>query len=177
MSVFMALSTVLHSINSPDSSPLSPSARPVLFLPYWSFQLYISLWKSPSAPSPRGLTFTWWERYGSCRWHKPTELAHSFLFCSCVCSCLYGPFNCILFHKFSRQLSVFSLCSSGLISALLVLSTMYLFYESLPQPWYNPLWLTGLQSTRWLTNQLSLKHPGHAEALPSTPVLFLWGML
>ena len=35
--------------------------------------------------------------------HKPTELAHSFLFCSCVCFYLCGPFNCILFHKFSRQ--------------------------------------------------------------------------
>ena len=26
---------------------------------------------------------------------------HSFLFCSGVCFCLYGPFNCISFHKFS----------------------------------------------------------------------------
>ena len=58
---------------------------------------------------------------------KPTELAHSFLFCSCVCFCLYGPFDCISFHKFSQQLPAFSLCSFGLISALLVLSTMYLF--------------------------------------------------
>ena len=41
--------------------------------------------------------------------------------------CLYDPFNCISFHKFSRQLSVSSLCSSGLISALLVLSTIFLF--------------------------------------------------
>ena len=34
-----------------------------------------------------------------------------------------------VFHsiKFSSQLSVFSLCSSGLVSALLVLSTLYLF--------------------------------------------------
>ena len=39
--------------------------------------------------------------------------------------CLHGPFNCISFHKFSRQLSVLSLCSSGLISALLVLSTVF----------------------------------------------------
>ena len=39
---------------------------------------------------------------------------------------LYGPFNCIPFHKFSRQLSASSLCSSGLISALLVLSTIYI---------------------------------------------------
>ena len=36
-----------------------------------------------------------------------------FLFCSCVCFCLYSPFNCISFSKFSRQLSAFLLCSSG----------------------------------------------------------------
>ena len=47
--VFMALSNVLHSINSPDNSPFSHSVLVVLALPYWSFQLYISLWKSPSA--------------------------------------------------------------------------------------------------------------------------------
>ena len=29
--------------------------------------------------------------------YKPTELAHSFLFCSCVDFCLYGPFN--YFHS------------------------------------------------------------------------------
>ena len=34
----MALSTVFHSINSPDNSPFSHSVLPVLFLPYWSFQ-------------------------------------------------------------------------------------------------------------------------------------------
>ena len=65
-----------------------------------------------------------------CLWHKPTELARSFIFCSCVCFCLYGPFYCISFHNFSRQLSsAFSLCSSGLISALLVRSTAYLFMK------------------------------------------------
>ena len=41
--VFMALSTVLHSINSPDNSLLSHSVFPVLFLSYGSFQLCISL--------------------------------------------------------------------------------------------------------------------------------------
>ena len=56
----------------------------------------------------RGLTFTWWRCYSLCLWHKPTELAHSFWFCSCICFCLHGPFNCISFHKFSGQLSVFS---------------------------------------------------------------------
>ena len=42
ISVYMALSTVFHSINSPDNSPLSHSVLPVLFLPYWYFKLYIS---------------------------------------------------------------------------------------------------------------------------------------
>ena len=47
------------------------------------------------------------------------------LVCSCVCVSLYGPFNCISFYEFFRQLSIFSLCCSGLLSALLVLSTLY----------------------------------------------------
>ena len=76
-----------------------------------------------------GPAFMWYGCYGLCQGHKATELAHSFLFCSCVYFCFYGPFNCISFHKFSQQLSVFSLCSSGLISALLVLSTIYLFMK------------------------------------------------
>ena len=74
-----------------------------------------------------------------CQRHKPAELAHSFLFCSCV------YFNRISFQKFSRQLSAFSPCSSDLNSALLVLSTVYLFM-SLSQPWYNPLWLIGFKT-------------------------------
>ena len=72
---------------------------------------------------------TWWWCYGLCLWHKPAELTHSFLFCSCVYFCLYGPFSCISFHKFSRQLSAFSICSSGLIFASLVLSTIILFLK------------------------------------------------
>ena len=48
--VFMALSTVFHSINFPNNSSLSHSVLPVIFLSYWSFQLYIYfVWKSPSA--------------------------------------------------------------------------------------------------------------------------------
>ena len=70
------------------------------------------------------------------------ELSHSFLFCSCVCFCLYGPFNCISFQKFSRQLSASSLCSSCLISALSVLSTVYLFMKVS----CSPSWLTGLKT-------------------------------
>ena len=64
------------------------------------------------------------------------EFAHSFLFCSCVCFCLYGPFSCISFHKSSRQFSAFTLCSSRLISALLffVFFNYISLYESLPSP-------------------------------------------
>ena len=57
---------------------------------------------------PHGLTFTWWGCCSLCFWHKPTELAHSFLFCSCAYFCL--SFNCISFHKFSR------LCLTGPLS-------------------------------------------------------------
>ena len=44
-SVFMALSTVFHFINYPDNSLLSHSVLlpDFFFLPYWSFQLYMSL--------------------------------------------------------------------------------------------------------------------------------------
>ena len=34
MSVLIALSTVFHSVNSPDNPPLSHSVLPVFFLPY-----------------------------------------------------------------------------------------------------------------------------------------------
>ena len=44
--VFMALSTVFYSINSPPNSPPSHAVFPVLFLPYCTFQLYISSRKS-----------------------------------------------------------------------------------------------------------------------------------
>ena len=68
--------------------------------------------------------------------HKPTELAYSFLFCSCVYFSVYGPFTCIivlllvllLFHSMnSPDNSPFS--DSGLISALMVLSTIYLLMK------------------------------------------------
>ena len=59
--------------------------------------------------------------------NQPSLLTFLILFLCLFC--LYGPFSYILFHKFSRQLSAFSLCSSGLISAVLVLSTIYLFVK------------------------------------------------
>ena len=45
VSVFIALSTAFHSVNSPDNSPFSHPVLSVLFLPYWFFQLHISLGK------------------------------------------------------------------------------------------------------------------------------------
>ena len=49
VSVFMALSTVFHSINSPDNSPLSHSVLPVVFLPFGPFN-DISLYESLLQP-------------------------------------------------------------------------------------------------------------------------------
>ena len=43
LSVFIALSTVFYSLNSPDDSLFSHSVLPALSLPHWSFQLYIPL--------------------------------------------------------------------------------------------------------------------------------------
>ena len=43
VSVFMAFSTLFHSINSPDNSLVSHPVLPALFLLYSSVQLYISL--------------------------------------------------------------------------------------------------------------------------------------
>ena len=74
------------------------------------------------------------------------ELAHSFLFCFCVCFCLYVPFNCISFHKFSRQLSVFLLIFRSYLCLIGPFNYMCL-YESLHQPWYNSLCSTGLKTT------------------------------
>ena len=50
ISVFMDLSTVFHSINSPDSFPFSHSVLPVLSLSYWSFQLHVSFMKVSFSP-------------------------------------------------------------------------------------------------------------------------------
>ena len=78
---------------------------------------------------------------------------HSFLSHSCVCFCLYGPFNCISFHQFSRQLFAFSLRSSGLILP-------YWFFQLYVSLWVSLIpdiilcgWL-GLKHQ--LTNSLSL---------------------
>ena len=88
----------------------------------------------------------------------PTPFFLLVFLCSVLVSVFgfYGPFSCISFHKFSRQLSTFSLCSSGLIShALLVLSTMYLLIKVSLSPDIILLWLIGLKATNYLTNYSS----------------------
>ena len=87
-------------------------------------------------------------------WHKPTKLAHSFLSCSGVYFCPHGLFNYISLHKFFRQPSAFSLCSSGLNFALLVLSAIYLFRKV---SFSSDIILHGWQGLKHqLTNQLTL---------------------
>ena len=61
--------------------------------------------------------------------HKPTELAHSFSFCSCVSFCLYGPFKCISLHKFSRQTLRFLTLFFRSYFCLIFLSAIYLFLK------------------------------------------------
>ena len=73
------------------------------------FAPFVILWTD--AVLLRFLRCRFWQVCGDC-----TSVYHARD--PCVYFCLYGPFNCISFHQFSRWLSAFSLCSSGLISAL-----------------------------------------------------------
>ena len=66
-----------------------------------------------------------------------------FLFCSCVYFCLYCLFKCTSFHKFSRQLSAFSFCSSSPQVHLHVVRMLRFMSDvnqpSLPTPFYYVL--------------------------------------
>ena len=87
----------------------------------WSFFFFIFFFSSSSGSPSRGGGNGLSPRY------NPTELAHSFLFCSCVCFCLMALST--VFHSINapENFPALSLCSAGLISALLVISTIYLF--------------------------------------------------
>ena len=50
-------------------------------------------------------------------------------FCSCVCFCLYGPFNCISFEKIIPTTLLFFSLFFWSFSAFLVVSTIYLFVK------------------------------------------------
>ena len=57
------------------------------------------------------------------------------LFFTRVCFCLYGPFNCILFRKFFRQLRFLTLVFWSYFCLIGPFNYISL-YESLPQPWW-----------------------------------------
>ena len=108
-----------HNINHASQASCA-SGRPKSIVHILPLIQNHSAFSSPPPPSPRAHLHV-----VGMLVNEPTEPALSFLFCSCVCFCLRVPFNCISFHKFSQQLSALSLCSPSLISALLVLSTIY----------------------------------------------------
>ena len=89
---------------------------------------------------PHGpITCTWWRRYGLCQRHKPTwDYPLLFLFCSCVCFCLYDPFNLYFIPQI--------LPTTLRVLPVLILPYWFFQLKGLPQPWYNPLWLTGLKA-------------------------------
>ena len=85
---------------------------------------FMSLSNKPPCILLRGLSFMWWGCCGLC---KPTELAHSVLLFLCLFMSIIMALSTV-FHSINSpwQLSAFSLCSSRLISTLLVLSTVYI---------------------------------------------------
>ena len=90
------------------------------------------------------------------------------LSCSCIRVCLYGPFNCILFHNspgnspLSHSVLLILLCLIGPFNYISL-------YESLPQPWVNPLWLTGLKAP---TNKLSVPRLPSWSTLQESLLMF-----
>ena len=94
------------------------------------FYKNICYFRFPPDSSLHGLTFLWWGCYGFCLRHKLSKLAHFFkksvlvsVFVSMALSTVFHSIN-------SPDISSLShCCSSGLISALLVLSTKYSFMK------------------------------------------------
>ena len=97
--------------------------------------------------SPFGLTFTWWGCYGLCPRHKPTELAHSFYSVLIFVSVSAFVALSTVFHSINSPDN--SPLSHSVLLVLLCLIGPFNYislYESLCQPWYNPLWLTWLKA-------------------------------
>ena len=64
-----------------QKSQCKPNMFNMSFVAHYSLQ---HLWNYRGT-RPHGLTFTWCGCCSLCLWHKPAELAHSFLFCSFLC--------------------------------------------------------------------------------------------
>ena len=120
--------------------------------------------KTSHGARPHGLSFTWYGSWGLCLWHKPTELVHSFSFCSCVCFCLYGPFNCISFHSIlSTTLRFVTLffrsyfCLTGPFNYIIIIMSIWKSPSALIQSFvvhsaYNTNWRT---DARWLRDKFT----------------------
>ena len=114
--LFSALAAAIHLfiLDFVDTDLASDEVMQFFFTTY-------QVTRSVFSTCPRGLTFSWRGCYGLCPRHKPVALARSFYSARVSVSVfmtLATEFHSI---KFSRQLSAFPLCSSGLNSALLVL--------------------------------------------------------
>ena len=117
MFIFTQLKTIYCSLTCAEARERTEINIRTLFISLRGCVPSIKLAAIASDFSSCEFSSTWW---GCCA----TDLDYTFLFCSCVYFCLYGPFKCISFHKFFPQLSGFLLCSSGFISTLLVLATI-----------------------------------------------------
>ena len=116
-----------HAKYSAQRPPIPVVANSIVHKTYGFLQRVLSLCVPAGSPSRGGDVAVYVFDI-----HQPsllTPLKKKKKICSCIYFCLYGAFNCILLHKFSQQLSAFSLGSSGLISAFLVHSTIYLFMK------------------------------------------------
>ena len=107
-------------------------------------------------PGPHGLTFTWWGCCGSCQRHTPTEFARFFCY-SVLVSISVFIFLSIVFHSINSPDN--SLLSHSVLPVVILGYWSFQLYtaslcESLHQPWYNQLWLTGLKAP---TNELYIQ--------------------
>ena len=104
--LYQLISVNSHTLNlSSVSSPLNKS-----FVSYSVFCHVCSTSLVLVCVRPHGFTFTWWGFGGLCQRHKPTELVHSFLFCSCVYISLCGlltVFHSIILLTTLRCLTLF----------------------------------------------------------------------
>ena len=93
---------------------------------------------------PRRLTFSWWGWYGLCPRHKSTELAHSFFYSVLVSVSVFMALSTVFHSINSPENSPLSHSVLPVLFCLIGPFNYISLYESLPQSWYNPLWLTGL---------------------------------
>ena len=130
---------IAQTLASASACHIQHNTRRLCWPLFVSFSIILPLdvIKPRRAGRPNGLTFS--SRVGMLQlmpWHKPTELAHSFLFRSCVSFRLYGPFDCISFYTLPTTLRFLTLFYRSYFCLIGPLSYISL-YRSLPQPLYK----------------------------------------